>query len=44
MAPSDDVSEFQEALQRAEHIIVIAGAGLSAASGEKQRRWMLQNI
>ncbi|KAI0784493.1 DHS-like NAD/FAD-binding domain-containing protein [Abortiporus biennis] len=33
MAPSDDAEEFRQALKRSQHIIVIAGAGLSAASG-----------
>ena len=32
--PSCDITEFQEALKRSQHIIVIAGAGLSAASGK----------
>lgn len=29
-----DITGFQEALKRSQHIIVIAGAGLSAASGK----------
>ncbi|KAL6298006.1 DHS-like NAD/FAD-binding domain-containing protein [Sparassis latifolia] len=33
MPPSDSEAEFQEALRRSQHIVVIAGAGLSAASG-----------
>ena len=34
MTDSNDTMKFQETLHRAQHIIVIAGAGLSAASGE----------
>lgn len=33
MAPSSDVTKFQSILQKSRHIIAIAGAGLSAASG-----------
>lgn len=31
--PSNNVEEFRKVLQAAKHIIVVAGAGLSAASG-----------
>ncbi len=31
--PSSDYKKFSEVLSKAEHIIVLAGAGLSAASG-----------
>ena len=31
---SEDVEKFREVLKSSQHIIVIAGAGLSAASGE----------
>ena len=34
MTTSDDIAKFQEIVQRSKHIVVIAGAGLSAASGE----------
>ena len=34
MAESNDTMKFQEILHRSQHIVVIAGAGLSAASGE----------
>lgn len=32
-SPSNNVEEFRAILQAAKHIIVVAGAGLSAASG-----------
>lgn len=33
MPPSNSIAQFQAALKRSQHIIIIAGAGLSAASG-----------
>jgi hypothetical protein len=34
MAPSTDMTAFREVLMKSKHIIAVAGAGLSAASGE----------
>lgn len=33
-APSNDMQAFQKVLQSSKHIIAVAGAGLSAASGQ----------
>jgi NAD+-dependent protein deacetylase sirtuin 5 len=33
MPPSNDIREFKDILKTAKHIIAVAGAGLSAASG-----------
>ncbi len=36
MSPSSDVNKFQRVLSRSRNIVVIAGAGLSAGSGERR--------
>jgi NAD-dependent SIR2 family protein deacetylase len=33
MSPSDDMKAFREIVQRAKHIVVLTGAGISAESG-----------
>ncbi|KAF9556753.1 sirtuin [Agrocybe pediades] len=33
MSPSDDIASFQDALRKAKQVAILAGAGLSAASG-----------
>jgi NAD-dependent deacetylase sirtuin 5 len=34
VTPSGDMQAFKEVLSRSKHIVAVAGAGLSAASGE----------